>query len=310
MSKRLLMMSVVLLLARGAFGQTAQLTQAAALHRTWRSSSAVIEHLPAAAIVTPSSHRGGYTHVRAQDGQQGWVYSGYLAEANETFTPNNTTTTTLGLGALKDIGLLSKPTPIEADDPTCANIGGNSSQKLDEATNLLKNRIQDGNYTEVSFQSVLALPWQGMPTKRWLWSPEDEKRTKDYEGAAISVTGYLVGVEPKTGEACNCEKDTPDWVDWHVWLVETKAEADAPKGKQKRNAIVVETTPRVRKEFPNRFDLAQIRQWVTNHQRVIVSGWLMLDPDHPTDATGTAKKNPSRGTIWEIHPVMKIEPAT
>jgi hypothetical protein len=33
----------------------------------------------------------------------------------------------------------------------------------------------------------------------------------------------------------------------------------------------------------------------------------MLDPDHPTDATGTPKKNPSRGTIWEIHPVMKIE---
>ena len=37
------------------------------------------------------------------------------------------------------------------------------------------------------------------------------------------------------------------------------------------------------------------------------SGWLMLDPDHPTDASGTPKKTPSRGTIWEIHPVMKIE---
>jgi hypothetical protein len=42
--------------------------------------------------------------------------------------------------------------------------------------------------------------------------------------------------------------------------------------------------------------------------RVTVSGWLMLDPDHPSDATGTPNKpHPSRGTIWEIHPVMKIE---
>src|SRR5207248_2602114 len=77
MSNRLLCL-VVLLFARDALGQTAQLTQPAALHRTWRSSSAVIEHLPAAATVTASSHRGGYTHVRASDGQQGWVYSRYL----------------------------------------------------------------------------------------------------------------------------------------------------------------------------------------------------------------------------------------
>lgn len=309
MLKRLLMVTGFFVVTRDAFGQTAQLTHAAALHRTWEVSSAVIEHLASAAIVAASSHRGGYTHVRAADGREGWVYSRYLSDANGTFTASSTTTTTLGVGALKDIGLLEKPTPIEADDPACANIGGNSSQRLDEETNLLKNRVHDGNYTEVSFQSVLGLPWQGMPTKRWLWSPDDEKRTKDYEGAAVSVTGYLVGVEPKTGEACNCEKDTPDWVDWHIWLVETKAEAEAPKGQQKLNAIVVETTPRVRKEFSTRFDLDQIRTWVNNHDRVTVSGWLMLDPDHPTDATGTAKKRASRGTIWEIHPVTKIAPA-
>lgn len=120
----------------------------------------------------------------------------------------------------------------------------------------------------------------------------------------MSVTGYLVAVEPKTGEACNCESSDPAWVDWHIWLVETKAEATA---KNKKNAIVVETTPRVRKEYSTRFDLTTIRQWVTNKQQVTVSGWLMLDPDHPSDATGTAHKNASRGTIWEIHPVMKID---
>jgi hypothetical protein len=65
----------------------------------------------------------------------------------------------------------------------------------------------------------------------------------------------------------------------------------------------------VRKEFATRFDLTQLKQWASSHQKVTVSGWLMLDPDHPSDATGTANKHASRGTIWEIHPVMKLEVA-
>ena len=36
-------------------------------------------------------------------------------------------------------------------------------------------------------------------------------------------------------------------------------------------------------------------------QRVRISGWLMLDPEHPDQVGKT------RGTIWEIHPIMQIE---
>jgi hypothetical protein len=61
-------------------------------------------------------------------------------------------------------------------------------------------------------------------------------------------------------------------------------------------------------KFPGRFDLDSIRQWRSSGRRVVVSGWLMLDPDHPSHATGTASTPPSRGTIWEIHPVMNITP--
>jgi len=34
---------------------------------------------------------------------------------------------------------------------------------------------------------------------------------------------------------------------------------------------------------------------------VRISGWLMLDPEHPDQLGKT------RGTIWEIHPVMKLK---
>ncbi len=295
------------LFAFAANAQNATLTHAAAVHASWTSSSATVEQLSSGASVTTSSNRAGYTHVTAADGKKGWVYSRYLQQAGNPQpappSPPTSSGTTTGVSPVSDVAALPKPAPVEANDPTCPN-AGHAAQLLDSATNLLKNRIHDGQYGPVSFQAVLGLPWQGMRTRRFDWTTADRTRTADYEGAAISVTGFLVAVEPKTGEACNCENASPDWVDWHIWLVETKAEAAA---KNKKNAIVVETTPRVRKEFPNRFDLAQIRQWASGQQRVTVSGWLMLDPDHPTDATGTAHKNASRGTIWEIHPVMKIE---
>jgi hypothetical protein len=306
-------LSVLLLIAPFwiAAAQTAIVTHAATVHKSWTTSSAAVEALAAGDSVTTSSTRAGYTHVTAADGKKGWVYSRYLQAAGSppsTTTGTTTTTTTpsgttTGVSPVSDIATLPKPAVVEADDPACPNIG-RSLQRLDSATNLLKNRVHDGNFSVVSFQAVLGLPWQNMGTRRYEWTPADLARTADYEGAAISVTGFLVAADPKTGEACNCGNSSPDWVDWHIWLVETKAESAA---KNKKNAIVVESTPRVRREFPNRLDLAQVRHWASTQQRVTVSGWLMLDPDHPTDATGTAHKNASRGTIWEIHPVTKIE---
>ena len=49
--------------------QTAQLTHAAAVHQSWSSSSAVVEHLDLGASVTTSTHRAGYTHITAPDGK-------------------------------------------------------------------------------------------------------------------------------------------------------------------------------------------------------------------------------------------------
>ena len=47
--------------------------------------------------------------------------------------------------------------------------------------------------------------------------------------------------------------------------------------------------------------LGNIRRLVRDSTLVRVSGWLMLDPEHPDQLGKT------RGTLWEIHPVMRIE---
>jgi hypothetical protein len=64
-------------------------------------------------------------------------------------------------------------------------------------------------------------------------------------------------------------------------------------------SVVVETTPRVRKDHP--WNRTTLLTWVDSTNQVRISGWLMLDPDHP-NMVGNA-----RGTIWEIHPITKIE---
>ena len=59
-------------------------------------------------------------------------------------------------------------------------------------------------------------------------------------------------------------------------------------------------TPPVRANHPN-WTTKLLRKIGKDQQRVRISGWLMLDPEHPDQVGKT------RGTIWEIHPVMQVE---
>jgi hypothetical protein len=211
--------------------------------------------------------------------------------------------------SIGDIEALPKPHARQANESNCANEGKGNKQgeRIDTLTDLLKNRVDgSGQYSDVPFSVFLKLPWKGMKTRRYAWTPTQVARTAKYEGAAVAITGFIIEAQKKSKETSNCEIVADRWYDWHIWLVRTEAEAHA---RNKKKAIVVEVTPRLRHANPNAFDLVQLRQWAHDGQPVTVSGWLLLDPDHPTDASGTTRKKPSRGTIWEVHPVMRIEQA-
>jgi hypothetical protein len=83
-------------------------------------------------------------------------------------------------------------------------------------------------------------------------------------------------------------------VDYHLWLVDVS-------GTGRDASVVVEVTPRIRADHPN-WDIDRIcTLLVTPQAQVRISGWLMMDPIH-ADQVGK-----SRGTLWEIHPIMAIE---
>jgi hypothetical protein len=44
-----------------------------------------------------------------------------------------------------------------------------------------------------------------------------------------------------------------------------------------------------------------LKRIANRHERVRISGWLMFDGEHPDQVGKT------RGTLWEIHPVMRID---
>jgi hypothetical protein len=75
------------------------------------------------------------------------------------------------------------------------------------------------------------------------------------------------------GEGTNCGFTLDPEVDWHIPLV---AHAHDPE----KLSIVVETTPRVRKNHP-KWTTTALAPWVNGTDPVRISGWLMFDPDHP-----------------------------
>jgi hypothetical protein len=198
----------------------------------------------------------------------------------------------------------SPPKPV-ALDAACGP-DGSGGANLDIGTNQRKNRTDvPASYHFVRFSAIsnLAMPSPSPRPPRSRWDPNTTAKVAQYEGVAVSVVGYLLGVKVEdqksspNGESTNCHRTDDNNVDWHVWLANKALTT-------KDQSVVVEVTPRVRKNHP-RWSAAAVATLATNHTPVRVSGWLMYDPDHPDELPDGA--HPSRATLWEVHPVMKFE---
>ncbi|MGE5400750.1 MAG: hypothetical protein ACM3S2_10120 [Ignavibacteriales bacterium] len=184
-----------------------------------------------------------------------------------------------------------KPEPRFAGFRDCPPEGDGGDPQL----NRLKNRVDDGNYIPVEFDAIVGLPWPRAIERRHRdrWSEGDKKDVARYEGVPVSVVGYLAGAKQEGPESCNCHGADKEYRDYHVWLTKSA-------GEDRIRSIVVEVTPPIHQKHPG-WDIKVLKKIVRNKQKVRISGWIMLDPEHPDQVGKT------RGTIWEIHPIMQIE---
>lgn len=71
-------------------------------------------------------------------------------------------------------------------------------------------------------------------------------------------------------------------------------------GDGEKTAVVIEPTPRIKKNHPKRTK-GRLDPWLDSDEPVRITGWLMMDPVHKNHL------GKYRSTLWEIHPVTKIE---
>lgn len=185
----------------------------------------------------------------------------------------------------------AKPTPVSPGFEGCPPEGDGGDREL----NRLKNRVDSAAWKPTTFQTVLRSTWPADIGRRARaeWSTADSMAIGKREGLPVAVEGYFVGAKQEGPEATNCHGADRTFRDWHIWLA-------AVPGKDRRQSIVVETTPAVRATHPE-WSLTAIRRLVRDSTPVRVSGWLLFDQEHPEQLGKT------RGTLWEIHPVMRIE---
>lgn len=185
----------------------------------------------------------------------------------------------------------TNPVPVSPGFEGCPPDGDGGDRVL----NRRKNRIDSAVWKPMPFAAVLALPWPSGVDRRMRaeWSRSDSVAVSRREGVPISVEGYFAGAKTEGPEATNCHGAESLFRDWHIWL-------SMQPGKDRRRSIVVETTPAVRATHPD-WLLSTIHQLVRDSSYVRISGWLLLDQEHPEQLGKT------RGTLWEIHPVMRIE---
>ena len=208
-----------------------------------------------------------------------------------------------------------KPTPQYQDPSFCAPEGSAHTDK-ERKLNLSKNRIDESKKNpKVGFDEIMALGTVGKPKATIGNVPEakDESILR-FEGTPIRLDGFLKVVPNKAKqppiaqggiaegkESCNCGSEKPDEIDFHIWLV--KASGD---GFEK--AIVVEMAPRVRVKH-KMWTIKELTEIARQKYPVRVYGWLFYDSMHKAQLPDPdfPDRNVRRGTLWEIHPIMKVQ---
>jgi hypothetical protein len=244
-------------------------------------------------LVEPNA-TNGYLHVRTDDGMEGWVWS-----RNVRVTTADAET--LGLTGATVANTISpdwdKPTPKQSTfngpDGPCPWNGDDS----DPDTFVRKNRSDSpASPHDVSWQAIHDLEYPVAKPLRKNWTPEQLADIAKFEGIPVRTIGYLVAAKPQNrghGEGTNCHFHAATDTDTHLALVGSAGDAE-------KNSVVIEFTPRFLKAHPN-WTALKLKHWVDADQPVRITGWLMLDPDHRNHL------NKFRATLWEIHPITKIE---
>lgn len=280
---------VLALAASLASAQTATVLRNVNLRADPSTAHAAITKLvpPATVQLIESAPTNGFYHVKAGE-QQGWVWGRNIKISHAPATT--------GASTIPDSWTKYDPQVTHftnADGTVCAD-GGDDN---DRTTYRYKDRTDTAAEHNDSYHPVTPAAMRSLPyfpnehTKYFdkFTAPADRAAVLKYQGSPVELDAYMLDdLRPEHAEATNCGSNAASDVDWHL-VVGEKNQAIA-------KSVFVEITPRVRRSHA---------RWKKNDFRngvhLKIDGWLMYDPDHKDQIT-THK----RGTLWEVHPVVKV----
>jgi hypothetical protein len=184
-----------------------------------------------------------------------------------------------------------KPKPQEITFAGCPPEGSGGDKEL----NLLKNRVDQGKYVPVSFDSLTTLTWPKNIEQQDMnnWPLSNLAFINQYQGIPVQVEGYILSVREGLPDPANCNQTKSSSLDWQISFTQNSKD-------DRSQAVIVEVTPRERLYHKWTIDLIHA-VFMGDHLPVRISGWLYFDPEHPDDV------GQIRATLWEIQPVMLIE---
>ena len=286
MRKFLGLVAVCVLSISLAIAQTATVKRNVVLRSKASSTSTAITTLkpPATLTLINPAARNGFLHVTTDDGDKGWVYAKNVEvsdeeDAGEGGAPVEDDTIAKLLAAHVDA--VAQPLVINGG-VVCGPTGtpGNDGKK--KALNTNKNRTDtpaDTAYVKVDWADLRDLP---------------ANHSEDLPGAPVVIEGFLVHkVKPEGAESPNCGLTDPDEVDWHMYTSNTAGVDDISK------AVIVETTARTRPI--HKWAKSDLDAVINKNVPMRISGWLLYDYEH-VPVIGS-----QRASVWEIHPITKIE---
>jgi hypothetical protein len=201
------------------------------------------------------------------------------------------------------------PNKTKPRSTTFKGCGAHGDDRGDQDLNFLKNRIDEpDNWIEVDFDAVLGQSYP--PTvgrrQRTDWDDEELAEVQRYEGLPLSIVCYFAWAKDEAPESCNCHIEDKSMYDVHTWLTKEPAQIEGSRAPDRRAAIVAEVTPRLKADHPQ-WTQSTIRRLAKEQKKVRVSGWLLLDQEHPEQLKPAGRRSATRGTLWEIHPIIEIE---
>ncbi len=121
------------------------------------------------------------------------------------------------------------------------------------------------------------------------------------EGKEVVLQGFVKISRQEGAESVNCGKGLPDKPEYHDIHISIVAAADDAEC----SGVVAEMIPRHR---PAEWSAELVNSVASHSLPVRVTGQLMFDSSHTPCQKGVeVKGDPSRASLWEVHPIYKFE---